>query len=458
MRSPLLVGAGALALAACSGYETTVQPIRQSLERGDRAGALAGVNAKLGVKSGSQRPAKYEKETSLLLLERAMILQALGRYQDASRDLEEAEKHLELLDLTKDTAGDIGKYLYSDDVTVYKAPAYEKLLLSTENLVNYLARGDLGGARVEARRLAVMQKYLRDEIGADKARFGLGSYLAGFCFEKSGNPDEALRFYDEALQAQAYLSLDAPIARLAAISSYRTPRIEAAMARAGGVGAAPLAADEGEVLVVLQSGLVPRKQPERIPIGLAFAWAYDVSNPRYAMSPAERNRANVIVAKGLLKWVNFPSLKRQPRRAWPAAVIVGGATRGLEPALDVSARVTEAHEAIKGVLMVSAITRLVARAVAGEATGYGVKQATGDGVIGLLAGLAVEGVMTAKDTPDTRSWTTLPAEVSLARVRLPVGEHVVEAHFGSAWGPLTHRANATLRGRDFQVVAFSEPR
>ena len=94
--------------------------IRQSLERGDRAGAHAGVNAKLGVKSGSQRPAKYEKETSLLLLERAMILQALGRYQDASRDPEEAEKHLELLDLTKDTAGHIGKYLYSADVTLDK--------------------------------------------------------------------------------------------------------------------------------------------------------------------------------------------------------------------------------------------------------------------------------------------------------------------------------------------------
>lgn len=31
--------------------------------------------------------------------------------------------------------------------------------------------------------------------------------------------------------------------------------------------------------------------------------------------------------------------------------------------------------------------------------------------------------MTALDTPDTRSWETLPARVAVARVRLPVGRH-----------------------------------
>ena len=33
--------------------------------------------------------------------------------------------------------------------------------------------------------------------------------------------------------------------------------------------------------------------------------------------------------------------------------------------------------------------------------------------------------MTALDTPDTRSWETLPARVAVARVRLPAGRHRV---------------------------------
>ena len=40
---------------------------------------------------------------------------------------------------------------------------------------------------------------------------GVGSYLAGFAFEKAGERDEALLFYEEALAYQPYASLRDPI-------------------------------------------------------------------------------------------------------------------------------------------------------------------------------------------------------------------------------------------------------
>ena len=43
-----------------------------------------------------------------------------------------------------------------------------------------------------------------------------------------------------------------------------------------------------------------------------------------------------------------------------------------------------------------------------------------------VASLAVEGTMVALDKPDTRSWTTLPDRVYIARTWLPAGTHKVK--------------------------------
>jgi uncharacterized protein len=59
--------------------------------------------------------------------------------------------------------------------------------------------------------------------------------------------------------------------------------------------------------------------------------------------------------------------------------------------------------------------------VAGEAA----RKAEG-GVVGALLSLGVQATLTATDTPDTRSWATLPARIALGRVRLPAGTYDVE--------------------------------
>jgi uncharacterized protein len=72
---------------------------------------------------------------------------------------------------------------------------------------------------------------------------------------------------------------------------------------------------------------------------------------------------------------------------------------------------------------VSAITRLIARV----ALGQGIQSAAGrDNIVGLLASLGAQATLTALDTPDTRSWETLPARVAVARVRLPAGRHSLD--------------------------------
>ena len=90
----------------------------------------------------------------------------------------------------------------------------------------------------------------------------------------------------------------------------------------------------------------------------------------------------------------------------------------LEEAVDVDREVRAEWKKIEGKIIVSAITRLIAR----FAVGQGIQAAAGrDNVVGFLASLGAQATLTALDTPDTRSWETLPARVAVARMRLPAG-------------------------------------
>jgi hypothetical protein len=89
-------------------------------------------------------------------------------------------------------------------------------------------------------------------------------------------------------------------------------------------------------------------------------------------------------------------------------------------AIDLEAR--KAWDEAKGTLVASAITRMLTRVVAGEA----VRQTTKDGVIGAILSLGVQATLTATDTPDTRSWQTLPARMAFGRFRVKAGVHEVK--------------------------------
>lgn len=213
-----------VAASACATYSDKTEAARASLLRGDYPGSLKQWNQLLDVRDADEFPEEWKKEHALVVLERAMVLQAMQQYESSAKSFGAADKQLELLDIARDGAGKLGKYVYSDSATKYKTSPTEKLSLNAINLVNYLVAGDLSGAKVEARRFTVMRTYLRD-YDPEHEHGAFGSYLAGFVHERLGNADEALRYYDEALQERDFGSLTEPIARLAVRGSYRGERI-----------------------------------------------------------------------------------------------------------------------------------------------------------------------------------------------------------------------------------------
>jgi hypothetical protein len=386
---------------------------RSALDAHAPATALALLDDELDVDGPDQVPADVGGDTALLLLDRAMVLQQLDQYQLSSRDLQIADKAIEVLDFSRSALDDLGRYVFSDDTGPYRAPAYEKLMINTMNLVNYLVRGDLAGARVEARRLAVMQKFLRDHEDPGKSLLGPGSYLAGFVFEQSGDPQQALRFYDEALRYGAYESLREPVRRLAARATLRSPRITRLIG--DGTGPLPDPGPTGEILVVVSFGRVPAKYPERIPIGLALTYASGF------MSPADRAAADRLALQGLVTWVNYPELGRSRGTYAVPAFSLDRTWQRLEGMLAVDREARRAWDEQKGAVVASAITRMVTRVLAGEAA----NRAAGRGVEGLLVSLGTQVALTAADTPDTRCWSTLPARIAFGRVRVQPGLHTV---------------------------------
>jgi hypothetical protein len=411
-----------LALSGCAGHAAKTLAARNALDAGDPRGALKALDEVLSVSSEKDLPQKTGGDNALFLLDRAMVLQELNQYSLSSRDLEVSDKQIEILDLSANAAADIGRYLFSDDTGPYKAPAYEKLMINTMNMMNYLVRSDLNGARVEARRLSVMQKYIQDKGDKARALLGPGSYLAGFVFEKSGKPDDALRYYDEALGYGQYQSLAEPVRRLQQQSSYSSPRIRELLGQnPPGAGSAAPKDDDGELLVIVNFGRVPAKYAKRIPIGLALTYASG------AISPFDQERANKLALQGLVTWVNYPELGR-PRGTWGQPTFRLDEQWGqMEGILAVDQEAQLAWDDAKGAIIASAITRTITRVVAGEGTKaiVGGKDGSSTSIIGELLSLGVQATLTATDTPDTRNWSTLPARIAFGRMRVRPGKHVV---------------------------------
>ncbi len=493
------IGLGA-APVACATYSDKTEAARNALTRGDYPGSVKQFNKILKVRDAEEMPSEWKKNHSLVVLERAMVLQAMQQYDASAKNFTAAEKELELLDIARDGAGKLGKYVYSDSATKYKTSPTEKLTLNGMNLINYLVRGDLSGAKVEAKRFTVMRTYLRDyDPSSEHGAFG--SYLAGFVHERMGNPNEALRYYDEALQERDFSSLREPIERLAVAGSYRGERIvdylphsaakpskssstpakpepakkEPAPAEAtedSEPGQAPpvqtpdaappsvmlgslpprvspwasmAAGNPPEILVVAKTGRVPYKVPQRIPIGAAIglAGAYVTGD-------------TTLLEYGMFKVVVYPEMIRANNLFVDAELRIDGKVVAMDEASDLGGEIVAEYEEIKPKIIGAALTRMIVRAAAAEGARAGGKAAADDsgaaGLVGFLAAAAIEGTMVALDKPDTRSWSTLPDKIHIGRATVPPGAHTVEVTVFGPGGKERHTAELEVQEGGFAVV------
>ena len=391
---------------------------RSALDAGNPREAIVKLNEQLEVKSDKDVPTDLGGDNALLVLDRGTIQQSLAQFALSKQDLQAADKAIDMLDLAHNAGDSIGEYIFSGSSTRYVAPPYEKLLINTINMINYLETNDLSGAKVEARRLSVVQKYVRAQLQeTNNSILGLGGFLAGFVYEKSGDADEALRWYDGALPFAGFTAIAPAIRELAPRASFKSPRITKAIGDAGENAPESSETEGGDVICVVGYGRVPHKIPKRVPIGLALTMVSSM------MHPANVAAANRLAAKGLVTWINYPTLApEQGGYAIPSCTVDGKAVQMTE-AVNVTAEVKAQWQKIEGKIILSAITRMITRLAVGE----GIEAAGKNSPLAFLASLGTQATLTALDTPDTRSWETLPARVALGRVHVAPGRLTVIA-------------------------------
>jgi len=435
----LALACGAVA-TGCATYSDRMSEAHFQVAMADYAGGIETIDGLMDVEDAETLPDEFGSDEALGALVRATLKQALGEWDSSARDFQAADKELEVLDLTSDPVGTLGKYVYSDSSPKYRASPTEKLAVNSFNMMNYLAQGDLRGARVEARRFTVMRTFLED-LDPKLATGAAGAYLAGFVMEHLGEITPALRYYDEALQLGSLESLAAPVHRLADRSPYRGERLGSFLAETS-PGPAPRD-DQGELLILVNVGRVPFKVPKRMPVGAAIgvAGSWITGNPD-------------VLGYSVFKVVVYPDLTDVQSVLSTPQVSVDEQPVSLEQVSDLAAAIRDEYEAIKPQIIGAALSRMIVRAAAAEAARAGGNQ-QGAG-LGWALALLVEGAMVALDKPDTRSWNFLPARVLAYRGFLDAGNHRIRISLGGPPGAVsTHEVS--VEPGSFGVVVITAP-
>ena len=439
----------AMLCGGCATYSDTLGKTHRAAEAGDYTTGIHQLNKLLGVEDYEHVPDEWKGERSLVALERAVLLQSVGQYKCSARDLSAAENELDYIDLSGDAAGTIGEYIYSGSAKKYKAQPTERLAINAFNMLNYLMLGDLQGASVEARRFTVTRDYLKSLDQASHGAFG--SYLAGFVFEKLDEPDRALRYYEEALEAGDTQACREPILRLSKLSDYRGPKLREYLDRVGSEN--PVQADEqstnentdGEILIVLGLGRVSYKIPKRVPVGVALGYAGVVVT-------ADPD----VLSHLILKVLVYPELAPRDNLITNAGVTLDDRSLPVELMTNLDAEIVSEYEKIKPRIITAAITRMIARAAVAEGVRRLPKKSERKSV-GMLGALLAEAVLVGLDKPDTRSWTFLPAKAYICRIKVPAGHHEIHVNL-SGKAQETRVIPVDIPAGGFSVIAVTEPR
>ncbi|ERO62931.1 COG3014 family protein [Pseudomonas piscis] len=437
-RALTTVALGAITLlAGCSvfrSYDSELQETNQQLRAGNLDAALTLLEKN---NQGEDKDLLYYFEKGELLRAKGDLAgsqaawghadQVVGNWEDSVKF--DSEKYL----------AQFGSFLINDKVRRYEGYDYEKVMLTTQMAMNLLASNDFDGARMAIKktheREAVIaelrdKEYLKREDEAEKQgiktqykdlqgypvaaldapevtnlknsyQSAFSHYLAGFVYEALGEKDLAAPGYRKAaelrpntpLLEQALLNLDAPVepvqVEAPAKASGKNKRKVAAKTPVRPPAPAALAADESEVLIVVQSGLAPARDSVRIPLPIPI-------HDKLVITP-----------------LSFPVIKADTSTQAFAQIGIDGRQQDLTLLNSTTAMSRRAlRDDMPGIILrttVRAVTRGVAQKNLNEANP--------------LAGLAVGLASAITEGADTRTWRTLPDATQVTRLRLKQGEH-----------------------------------
>lgn len=345
-----------------------------------------------------------ERDRLLFLMEQGMLHHLAGDWVRSNAVLEEADRLADTL-FTRSLSAAGASLLAGDAVIPYAGEDYELAYLNFYKALNFLALGDLAGARVECRKVDEKLTLLNQGFGGSNSyrESPLLRLLTGLVYEAQGEWNDAFIAYRKALTA--YLGVAAvyrvPVPQIlwrrlleSARRSGLDEEYRQLLPQAAAAGVTDETGRNGALLaVVIGDGLLPARRegavlvpsPQGFPVKLAW-----------------------------------PRLEGRGCSPTPLRLLLDGrpvAAPELVERLDAVAR--QSLEDKKG----RTVGKLLARATAKQVAAAQVEQQWG-----ALAGFGAQVAALLSEHADLRGWSSLPGAISLALLPVAAGDHYVQLH------------------------------
>jgi len=415
--SSLSILTAMLLLTGCMNLGMKGESMQSALAAGHVGNALAIVE-----KEDSQQ------KDVLASMNKGMLRRMKGDYQGSNRIFEVAKRQIEEL-YGVSVSEQASALIVNDTTRSYMGDRYEQVLLHAYMAMNYIQLDDLDGARVEMMQANVKMQ----EWGEEPEDDPFVRYLSGIIYEALGERDQALVSYR--LAKDAYKSskkkhgLKIPVVLkkdLLRILSEEGLEDELSILKKEfnikHFKAKPMAKGFGELIVVVNSGLAPIRHKQSIVANTSgeVVDTVKISIPKYT-PPKERYSARLTTD-------SITSTDLQ-----------------LVEDIDALARGALADD------MPLIMTRAIARAVLKHKTQERVEEKRG-----AMMGFLATAINVATEQADTRSWTTLPQNIQLARVRLPEGLNKVKIEIYNAAGALVDIIEKNVQVKSGKSVFLTE--
>ena len=418
-------------LTGCGPSVNRYLLIEQSLFAGDSQQAAAIVE---------QTQKEYgAKERLLYEMDRGMVLQLAGRYQESSAALERAEEEVERL-YTRSIRSETAAFLTNDNALPYEGEAYEHIMINVINALNYAAQGQLQEALVEARRIDHRLNVLGDRVrDADQYRNdGFARYVSGILYEAVGDLNNAFIAYRNAYEAYGSMSgwskMSAPpslrsdLLRTAEALNFTTEFTKYRQAFPDVEWQSSSSQEQlAQVVMISYNGRAPRKEDFYLDLPISLdALQLVLLNRGVFQSPYQRNRAVDSVLYGLngqVVRVALPRLVPQKTQvAFENMTLTDSSGHSVsvrsELAHNVTALAQKSLSERLPAITVKAVARAATKFAMAEGAMIGAQHAVGRDAapwVGLLVALVTHGLAVASEEADKRSWRTLPDEIHVAR-------------------------------------------
>jgi hypothetical protein len=383
-----------------------------------------------------------KKDDVSILLDRGLVLQALGRYDESNEAFARAENLIADL-YTRSVSKEALSLLTNDLAVEYRATGYEHAYIAYYRAWNYLQLGRASDVLVEARAINERLNFRADSCPDRSGACGHDvflRYFSGLLFEWGGEANDAYVAYKQADLARGTLETSYSTApppdlgeRLVRLGLRMGFDEEArTFAASYDIDVDAVRRTPGSSVVVLfENGMIARREDTSLTIPIFKGERDEIRRDRDTWARTLSGRAHESYSAGEFEYllhVARPTLEDRPPIGVRAEFALGPAQSRTQVAAPLAAMAETAFDDAKGGILLRAVARALVKFLASEAAEDKSE----------VAGILVNLLGAATESADTRSWRSLPHDIQVASLAVEPGGYA---------------GTITVRGRDGQLLS-----